>query len=114
MRSLQDVHTGVISSHETTRKHRLRVCLKCLWYFGRAYNQPGVFQPLPSYFSKSLIPEIVRLVQAEKDTIVRVMRRCVIAVVVNKVVEDHKSGSIPLDDGVCHAHRLFLIPGITT
>ena len=85
---------------ETTRNHRLRVCLKCLWYFGRAYNQPGVSQPLPSYFPKSLIPEIVRLVQTEKDTIVRVMGRCVIAVVVNKVVEDHKSSSIPLDDGV--------------
>ena len=84
---------------EKTRKHRLQVCLKCLWYFGRAYNQPGVSQPLSSYFLKSLIPEFVRLVQTEKDTIVRVMGRCVIAVVVNKIVADRKSGRILLDDG---------------
>ena len=91
---------GSSALDEKMREHRLRICLKCLWYFGRAYNQPGVSLPLPSYFPKSLIPEIVRLVQTERDTIVRLMGRCVIAVVVNKVVEDHKSGgtAIPLDD----------------
>jgi len=47
---------------ERMRKNRLRICLNCLWYFGRAYNQPGVSQPLPSYFPNSLIPEIIRRV----------------------------------------------------
>jgi hypothetical protein len=35
---------------EEMRKNRLRVCMKCLWSFGKAYNQLGSSQLLPSYF----------------------------------------------------------------
>ncbi|KAF8263557.1 hypothetical protein EI94DRAFT_572071 [Lactarius quietus] len=52
---------------EKMRKKRLRVCLNCLWQFGRVYNQPGVSQPLPYYFPNSLVPEITRRVQSEED-----------------------------------------------
>ncbi len=85
---------------EKMRKNRLRVCLDCLWYFGRAYNQPGVSQPLPSYFPNSLIPEITRRVQTEEDSALRVIGRCVVAVIINKFAADLESRTIPVDDGV--------------
>jgi hypothetical protein len=85
---------------DNMRKYRLRVCLNCLWYFGRAYNQPGVSQPLPSYFPNSLIPEITRRVQAEEDSAIRVMGRCVVAVIINKLAFDLESHIIPLNDGI--------------
>ncbi|KAI9447794.1 hypothetical protein H4582DRAFT_25640 [Lactarius indigo] len=34
---------------EEKRKNRLRVCLRSLWYCGKAYNQPENPEPLPSY-----------------------------------------------------------------
>jgi hypothetical protein len=82
---------------ETMRKRRLRVCLNCLWYFGRAYNQPGVSQPLPSYFLNSLIPEISRRVQTEEDSALRVMGRCVVAMIINKLAADPESRTIPIN-----------------
>jgi hypothetical protein len=85
---------------DNMRKHRLRVCLNCLWYFGKAYNQPGVSQSLPSYFPNSLIPEITRRVQAEEDPAICVMGRCVLAVIINKLAADLESHTIPLNDGI--------------
>jgi len=85
---------------EKTRRNRLRVCLNCLWYFGRAYNQPGVSQPLPSYFLDALAsPEITRRVQAEEDFGVRVIGRCLGALIVNKLVADINSRTDPISDG---------------
>ena len=84
---------------ERMRKNRLRVCLNCLWYFGRAYNQAGVSQPLPSYFPNSLIPEITRRVQTEEDSgVVRVIGRCFEALIVNKLVADIDSRINPIRD----------------
>ena len=85
---------------EKMRKHRLRICLNCLWYFGRAYNQPGVSQPLSSYVLNSLIPEITSRVRAGEDTSLRVMGHCVVAVIINKLGADLKSRTIPLNDGI--------------
>ncbi len=61
--------TSILDENLKMRKNRLRVCLNCLWYFGRAYNLPGVSRPLPSYFPNSLIPEITRRVQTEGDPV---------------------------------------------
>jgi len=83
---------------ENLRKNRLRVCVNCLWYFGRAYNQPGMSQPLPSYFLNSLIPEITRHIQAEDDTALRVVGRCVTALTVNKLAADINSRNVPVSD----------------
>jgi hypothetical protein len=73
---------------EKMRKNRLRVCLNCLWHFGRAYNLPESFQPLPAYFSNSLMPEITPRVRTEVDSGVRVLGRCFEALIVNKLAAD--------------------------
>jgi len=84
---------------EKMRKNRLRVCMKCLWYFGRAYNQLGTFQVLPSYFPHALAsPEIIRRVQAEEDSGVRVIGRCFGALIVNRLTADLVSRADPITD----------------
>jgi len=83
---------------EKMRKSRLRVCTKCLWSFGKAYNQLGSSQVLPSYFPNSLIPEITRRVQEEEDFGVRVIGRCFGALIVNKLVADLESRTDPISD----------------
>ncbi|KAI9457983.1 hypothetical protein BJY52DRAFT_446694 [Lactarius psammicola] len=84
---------------ENTRKNRLRICLNCLWYFGRAYNQSGISQPLPSYFRNSLIPEVVRRVQTEEDSGVRVIGHCFEALIINMFVADINSRTNPISNG---------------
>ncbi|KAH9031274.1 hypothetical protein EDB84DRAFT_171890 [Lactarius hengduanensis] len=84
---------------EKMRKNRLRICLNCLWYFGRAYNQPGVSQALPSYFPNFLVPEINRRIQAEEDSDVRMIGRCFVALIVNKLAADIDSRTDPISDG---------------
>ncbi|KAH8987011.1 hypothetical protein EDB92DRAFT_1818066 [Lactarius akahatsu] len=83
---------------EKTRKNRLKICVNCLWYFGRAYNQPGVSQVLPPYFPNSLIPEIIRRVQVEDDSTIRVIGRCFVALIANKLATDINSRSVPVTD----------------
>jgi hypothetical protein len=76
---------------ENIRNDRLRACLNCLWHFGRAYNQLGTAQLLPSYFPDVLAsPEIIRCLQ-EEDTSIRVIGRCFAALVVNKLAPDLES-----------------------
>ena len=100
--------TSVLDEH--TRKNRLRVCLNCLWHFGRAYNQPGIYESLPLYFSNALVPEITRRVQVEEDFGVRMMGRCFEALIVNKLAADLDSrvGSVKCVELAC----LSLILGI--
>ncbi|KAH9031425.1 hypothetical protein EDB83DRAFT_1843985 [Lactarius deliciosus] len=83
---------------EKTRKNRLRICVNCLWYFGRAYNQHGVSQLLPPYFPDFLIPEITRRIQAEDDSTLRVIGRCFVALITNKLAADINSRNIPVSD----------------
>jgi hypothetical protein len=89
--------TSLLDEH--TRKNRLRVCLNCLWYFGRAYNQPEASQLLPSYFPNSLIPEVIRCVQTEEDCDNRVLGRCFMALIVNKLAADLESRANPISHG---------------
>ncbi|KAI9457994.1 hypothetical protein BJY52DRAFT_446804 [Lactarius psammicola] len=83
---------------ENMRKNRLQICLNCLWYFGRAYNQLGISQPLPSYFRNSLIPEIVRRVQTEEDSSVHVVGHCFVALIINKLAADINSRTDPISN----------------
>ena len=73
---------------EKMRKNRLWICLNCLWHFGRAYNQPGIYEPLPSYFLNTLIPDITRRVQIEDDSGVGIMGHCFEALIVKKLAAD--------------------------
>ena len=85
---------------EKVRRNRLRVCLKCLWSFGKAYNRLGSSQPLPSYFPDTLAgPEIIRRIQAEEDSGVRMLGRCFGALIVNKVLADFKLPTNLIRDG---------------
>ena len=81
---------------DKARTHRLYVCIKCLWYFGRAYNRSDVSQPLPPYFTNSLIPEITCRVQTEEDSGVRVIGSCFGALIVNKLAADINSRNVPV------------------
>ena len=82
---------------EEKRKKRLRVCINCLWYFGKAYNQLGSSEVLPSYFSDTLAsPGIARCIQAEDDSGVRIIGRCFGALIVNKLAADLELRSDPI------------------
>jgi hypothetical protein len=94
---LKSCISGTSVLDEVMRKKRLRVCLNCLWYFGRAYNQAGVSEPLPSYFPNTLIPEITR-VQAEADSGVRVIGRCFGALIVSKILADTNERTEPISN----------------
>ena len=70
----------------------LRMCLNCLWYCAKAYYQPGIFKPLPSYFFSTLAsPELIRLIHVEQDRISRVTGRCFGALVAMKLAVDIRS-----------------------
>jgi len=89
---LQMCVLGTSNLTAEVRKSCLRMCLKCLCYFGRAYNQHRASEPLPSYFPRTLAsPEIIRRIQAEQDPVSRVMGRCFGALVVMKLAADVRS-----------------------
>ena len=91
------------------RKHRLRVCMKCLWSFGKAYNQLGSSHPFPSYFLDTLAnPEITRHVQAEKDSVIRWIGRCYGALIVDKLATDIDSRFDPVEDAELACLSAFL------
>ena len=77
---------------ERMRKNRLWACLNCLWHFGRAYNQPGIYVPLPLFFLNTLITGTTRRVQIEEDSGIRMMGRCFEALIVRKLAADLDSG----------------------
>ncbi|KAI9447653.1 hypothetical protein H4582DRAFT_13411 [Lactarius indigo] len=71
-------------------------CLKSLWYYGKAYNQPENPDPLPSYVRVVFAnPEMTRRFQAEEDPAVRVIGRCFGALVPKKLSEDLNSHNTP-------------------
>ena len=74
------------------RKGCLRVCLKSLWYFAKAYHQSGASKPLPSHFPLALSsPEIIRRIRVEEDTASRAMGCCFCALVITKLAADARS-----------------------
>ncbi|KAI9467265.1 hypothetical protein BJY52DRAFT_1237405 [Lactarius psammicola] len=86
---------------EEERTICLRMCLKGLWHFGRAFNQSGKSVPLPSDICIAFSnPKTTPLVREERDFSVRVIGRCAGALVVNKLVADLRvhSGTISASD----------------
>ncbi|KAI9447639.1 hypothetical protein H4582DRAFT_12092 [Lactarius indigo] len=72
---------------EEKRKNRLRVCLKCLWSCGKAYNEKS--QPLSSYVRIVFAdPEMTHRIQAEDDLAARVIGRCFGALVAKRLSAD--------------------------
>jgi hypothetical protein len=70
---------------EKMRICRLRVCVKCLWYFGNAYNTDEYKSLSFSLLVTLASPEIIRCVQAEQDSSIRVLGRCFGALVANRL-----------------------------
>ena len=67
--------------------------MKNLWSFTRKYNKPSNLGPLPSYVCVAFAnPEMTRRICEERDLAVRVMGRCVDALVANKLAADINSG----------------------
>ena len=87
----------------------LRICLKRLWYFGRTFNQPGSSAHLPSYIRIAFSdPEMIRRICEQRDFAVRAIGRCIGALVVNKLVADINSRTVP----VTHAEELECLSAI--
>ena len=75
------------------------MCMKNLWEFTRGYNAPGNSVPLPSFLCIAFTnSEMTRRIQEERDLAVRVIGRCVEALVVNKLRADINSRNVPVSD----------------
>ena len=70
---------------EEERKRRLRVCLKCLWCWVKAYNENS--EPLPSYFPLP-DPDMTHRLQTEQDPTANLTGRCFGALVTKKLAAD--------------------------
>ncbi len=74
----------------------LRMCLRGLWYFGRAFIQLGNSVPLPSFVSTAFSdPEITGHIREHPDFSIRVLGHCVWALIVNKLVADIEARAHP-------------------
>ena len=73
--------------------------LKNLWQFTRLRIESGDSTPLPSYLYNTFThPRITRFILEKGNLAARVTRRCVGALIVNKLVADIKSGAILAND----------------
>jgi hypothetical protein len=96
---LLDTCLKVTSIEERVRTSCLRMCLKSLWNFGRTFNQLGNSMPLSSFNCFTLTdPEMIHRIHGQHDLTVRVIGRCVQALVVNKLAADIKSRTITVSN----------------
>ena len=73
--------------------------LKNLWHFAKSYTERGNSIPLPSYVYIAFTHAgVTRRIYGGDDITAHVTGRCVGALVVNKLVADIKSGTIPVND----------------
>src|ERR1700744_1545644 len=76
----------------------LRLWMKNLWHFAREYNERGDSVPLPSYICIAFTnPELTRRIRKQHDLAVRVIGRCVEALVINKLAADLNSRNLPVN-----------------
>ena len=79
----------------------LRRWVKNLWHFTREYNNPKGSVPLPSYVPIAFTnPVMIPLSHIHKDAdlAVRVIGRCIKALIVNNIAADIKSRSVPVSN----------------
>ncbi len=73
--------------------------MKNPWHFIREYNKLGNSVPLPSYVYITFTnPEMTRRIREERDIAVRMIGRCVEALVINKLVTDINSRNVPVSN----------------
>ncbi len=76
-------------------RSNLRVWMMNLWHFTREFTEPRNSVPLPSYVCIAFAnPEMTRRIREERDLTVRVIGRCVEALVLNKLATDINSRDI--------------------
>ncbi|KAN0140888.1 hypothetical protein V8E53_001332 [Lactarius tabidus] len=78
---------GTSPLREESRKSRLRVCMRTLWYFAKEYNQSKHTTPLPPYVRAIFAtPEMTDWIQSEEDLAARLIGRCFHSLIVKKLV----------------------------
>ncbi|KAH9026097.1 hypothetical protein EDB84DRAFT_1440213 [Lactarius hengduanensis] len=88
-----------ILTHISKGRIVLDMCLKNLWHFTRAYIKCGNSIPLLSYVYIAFThPEITRGIHEEGDAAAHVLRRCVEALVINKLATDINTRTLPVND----------------
>ncbi|KAH8990258.1 hypothetical protein EDB92DRAFT_1865244 [Lactarius akahatsu] len=87
---LKTCQPGISILTEEQRKNRLRVCLKSLWYCGKAYNLPENSElPLAPYVRSTFAsPEVIGWIRTEQDSAARLVGRCFGALVAKKLASD--------------------------
>ncbi|KAI9447583.1 hypothetical protein H4582DRAFT_1894801 [Lactarius indigo] len=81
------------------QRRALCVSLEGLWHLTRAYIERGNSTPLPSYIYIAFThSEITRHIRKKGDVAARVIRRCVGALIVNKLVTDISACALPVND----------------
>jgi hypothetical protein len=80
----------------------LRLWMKKLWSFTKEYDECGNSVLIPPYISMAFInPEMTRRIREERDLAVRVIGRCIEALVVSKLAADIKSRKVPAQALAC-------------
>src|ERR1700677_1502483 len=75
----------------------LRLWMKTLWSFTIAYNEPWDSVTLPSYVCTTFTnPEMTRRIHEQRDLAVRVIGRCVEALIVKNLTADIESRNVPV------------------
>ncbi|KAH9071586.1 hypothetical protein EDB83DRAFT_258952 [Lactarius deliciosus] len=86
---LVDVSNGTSPPTAAIYRRVLRAWMMNLWHFTRELNEPQISVPLPSYVRVAFTnQEMTRRIREEHDLTIRVIGRCVEALVVNKLVAD--------------------------
>lgn len=84
---------------ETTSKSVLRVCMKSLWDFTRAYNEHGNSVPLPSYIRTAFTnPAMTRRIYQDADLATQTIGLCVGALVANNIVANIDPRNVAVSD----------------
>ena len=92
---------GTSQLTEDNRNRRLRVCLKSLWYCGKAFDQQREIEPLPSYFRVVFAsPDMTHRIRSEQDLAACIIGRCFGALVVKKISADIKSRRVQVSSSI--------------
>jgi hypothetical protein len=86
--------------------------MKKLWSFTVAYNEPWSKEHLPSNVCIAFTnPEMIRRIREQRDLAVRVIGRCVEALVVKNITADIKSRNVPVSNDKLKLGCLTVILG---
>ena len=94
---IQKCIPGASTLPSKVRRSCLRVSLKCLWHYAKAYKQLDVSDPPAYFFSTRGIasPEIIHLYQTTRDRDSRLLGRGITALFVIKLMADVRSRTRP-------------------